>query len=318
MLSILLLIIGLVFVVKGADFLVDGASSLAKKYNIPNIVIGLTIVAFGTSAPELAVSAYSAFTGSSEIAIGNVVGSNIANILLILGITAIINPLKVLKNTVQKEIPFALLSVIVLYFITNDILLDGASIDIISLSDALILLSFMAVFLVYLIHLTKNTSDADEIPIEDLPLWKSSFFIFIGLLGLLGGGKLFVDNAVEIATLLGMSQAVIGITIVAFGTSLPELATSVVAAMKKNSDIAVGNVVGSNIFNVFFVLGISGLVAPLPKGGITNFDITIAIVSALGLLLGSVLLVKNQLGRTEGIIFFTGYIAYIIYQLFAI
>lgn len=127
-----------------------------------------------------------------------------------------------------------------------------------------------------------------------------------------------MDNAVEIATLLGMSQAVIGITIVAFGTSLPELATSVVAAMKKNSDIAVGNVVGSNIFNVFFVLGISGLVAPLPKGGITNFDITIAIVSALGLLLGSVLLVKNQLGRTEGIIFFTGYIAYIIYQLFAI
>lgn len=156
MLSILLLIIGLVFVVKGADFLVDGASSLAKKYNIPNIVIGLTIVAFGTLAPELAVSAYSAYTGSSEIAIGNVVGSNIANILLILGITAIINPLKVLKNTVQKEIPFALLSVIVLYFITNDILLDGASIDIISLSDALILLSFMAVFLVYLIHLTKT------------------------------------------------------------------------------------------------------------------------------------------------------------------
>lgn len=315
MLSILLLIMGLLFVVKGADLLVDGASSLAKRYHIPNIVIGLTIVAFGTSAPELAVSAYSSYAGSSDIAIGNVVGSNIANILLILGITAIINPLNVLKNTVQKEIPFALLAVVVLYFFVNDILLDGGSFDIITFSESLTLLSFMAIFMVYLINLTKNSKDSEDIEIIDMPIWKALLFIIGGLAALVGGGKLFVDNVVSLATALGMSQAVIGITIVAIGTSLPELATSVVAAIKKNSDIAVGNIVGSNIFNVFFVLGISGVINPLPKGNITNLDILVAIAAALALLGGSLIFVKNQLGRIEGILFLTAYIAYIAYQI---
>ncbi|MFZ1749507.1 MAG: calcium/sodium antiporter, partial [Saprospiraceae bacterium] len=263
MLSFLILVIGLVLVIYGANILVDGASALAKKYNIPNIVIGLTIVAFGTSAPELAISTYSAYTGNSEIAIGNVVGSNIANILLILGITAIIYPLTILKNTVLKEIPLSVLAAIILYVMVNDVALEGDAQNMISIADGIILLAFMAIFMYYLVHLAQTSGEEEDLEILHMSKEKSLLYIIGGLLFLIGGGKLFVDGAVEIALKLGMSKAVIGLTIVAIGTSLPELATSVVAALKKNSDIAVGNIVGSNIFNVFLILGTSSLVSPL-------------------------------------------------------
>ncbi len=314
MIAFLLLVLGLAMIVYGANFLVDGASSLAKRYNIPNIVIGLTIVAFGTSAPELAVSAYSALSGNPEIALGNVIGSNIANILLILGITAIIYPLTILKNTVQKEIPLSLLAAVVVYFLISDIKYSGGTENIISFSDGIILLSFMAIFMYYMVHLAKTSGDNDDLTIPNWTKYKSIIYILGGLVLLVVGGKIFVDSAVEIAIKAGMSKAVIGLTIVAIGTSLPELATSVVAALKKNSDIAVGNIVGSNIFNSFFILGISSVIAPLPQGGITEIDLLVCIGASLLLLIASYYMGKFKIVRTEGIIFILCYLVYIGYQ----
>jgi cation:H+ antiporter len=249
MISFLLLAGSLVLVIYGANILVDGASSLAKMFNIPNIVIGLTVVAFGTSSPELAITSYSAYTGNTDIAIGNVVGSNICNILLIIGVTSIVYPLTILKNTVLKEIPLSLLAAIVLYVMINDIKFSGGSVDSISMGDGIILLGYMAIFVYYLVHLANTSGEDEDIVILNLSKSKSILYILGGFALLIGGGKIFVDSAVELALRFGMSQAVVGLTIVSLGTSLPELVTSVVAALKKNSDIAVGNVVGSNIFN---------------------------------------------------------------------
>ena len=314
MLSFLLLVAGLGMVVFGANIMVDGAAALAKKYNIPNIVIGLTVVAFGTSSPELAISSYSAFTGNSEIALGNIVGSNIANILLILGITAIIYPLTILRNTVLKEIPLSLLAAIIIYVMTNDVLLSGESKDIVSLSDGLILLSFMAIFMYYLVHLAQTSGEDEDLNIKNMSKSKSLLYIIGGLVFLVGGGKLFVDSAVNLALSFGMSKAVIGLTIVAIGTSLPELATSVVAALKKNSDIAVGNIVGSNIFNVFFILGVSALISPLPKGNITDIDFYVCIFASLALLASGYLMGRHKVTKPEGIIFLLCYVLYLGYQ----
>ncbi|MGB4960413.1 MAG: calcium/sodium antiporter [Saprospiraceae bacterium] len=314
MLSFLILVIGLVLVIYGANILVDGASALAKKYNIPNIVIGLTIVAFGTSAPELAISTYSAYTGNSEIAIGNVVGSNIANILLILGITAIIYPLTILKNTVLKEIPLSVLAAIILYVMVNDVALEGDAQNMISIADGIILLAFMAIFMYYLVHLAQTSGEEEDLEILHMSKEKSLLYIIGGLLFLIGGGKLFVDGAVEIALKLGMSKAVIGLTIVAIGTSLPELATSVVAALKKNSDIAVGNIVGSNIFNVFLILGTSSLVSPLERGNITDIDLLVCIGASVALLVASYLMGRHKVTKVEGIFFIIAYIVYLGYQ----
>jgi cation:H+ antiporter len=314
MLNFLFLVIGLTLVVFGANILVDGAASLAKKFNIPNIVIGLTVVAFGTSSPELAISTYSAATGSSEIAIGNIVGSNIANILLILGITSIIYPLTILRNTVLKEIPLSLLAAIILFVMVNDVALANESKNIISLSDGIILLSFLAIFMYYLVHLAKTSGEDEEISIINMSKSKSILYIIGGLAFLISGGKVFVDAAVKLAESFGMSQAVIGLTIVAVGTSLPELATSVVAALKKNSDIAVGNIVGSNIFNVFFILGISSVISPLPKGQIDNIDLYTCIFASLVLLGASYFFGKHKITKYEGIFFLVCYIVYLSYQ----
>jgi len=314
MLSFLILVAGLGMVVFGANIMVDGAAALAKKFNIPNIVIGLTVVAFGTSSPELAISSYSAYTGNSEIALGNIVGSNIANILLILGITSIIYPLSILRNTVLKEIPLSLLAAIILFVMANDILLAGESKDIISLSDGIILLSFMAIFMYYLVHLAQTSGEDEDLNIINMSKAKSLLYIIGGLIFLVGGGKLFVDSAVDLAVSFGMSKAVIGLTIVAIGTSLPELATSVVAALKKNSDIAVGNIVGSNIFNVFFILGISSLIAPLPKGNITDIDLYVCIFASLALLASGYIMGRHKVTKVEGIIFLLFYILYLGYQ----
>lgn len=314
MLSFLILVLGLGLVVYGANILVDGAAALAKKYNIPNIVIGLTVVAFGTSSPELAISAYSAYMGNSEIAIGNIVGSNIANILLILGITAIIYPLTILRNTVLKEIPLSVLAAIIVFVMVNDITLANESKNIISLSDGIILLSFLAIFMYYLVHLAQTSGEDEDLSIPNMSKAKSILFIIAGLLLLIGGGKLFVDSAVSLALSFGMSQAVIGLTIVAIGTSLPELATSVVAALKKNSDIAVGNVVGSNIFNVFFILGASSIISPLDRGNITNIDLYACIFASVVLLASGYVMGRHKVTKVEGIIFVLLYIVYLGYQ----
>lgn len=314
MISFLLLILGLTVVVYGANLLVDGASSLAKKYNIPNIVIGLTVVAFGTSAPEFIVSTYAAYSGNSDIAIGNVVGSNIFNIFFILGTSSIIFPLTILKNTVLKEIPLSLLAAIVVYVLVNDILLSQGSQNIISFGDGLILLSFFIIFMYYLVHLTKNSGEDEDLTIKNMTKYKSVLLIFAGLVLLVGGGKLFVDNAVELALGFGISQAVVGLTIVAAGTSLPELATSLVAAFKKNSDIAVGNIVGSNIFNVFFILGSSALISPIPKGNITDIDMYVCIIASVFLFGTCYVFGKQKITKIEGIFFLLCYVLYISYQ----
>ena len=270
MLTYILFIVGFIFLVKGADLLVDGAAAFAKKFKISTLVIGLTIVAFGTSAPELVVNIFASISGNSEIAIGNILGSNIANILLILGISALIFPLPAKKSTIKKEIPFSLLAVLVLGILVNDLLidqvnlLDGAS-GLLSRIDGLILLAFMTIFMVYTFGIAKNPEEAGEgEEIKNLPLAKSIAYIGIGLLGLVLGGRWIVNGAVKIAELFNVSEALIGLTIVAVGTSLPELATSAVAAYKKQADIAIGNIVGSNIFNIFFVLGVSSIIRPLP------------------------------------------------------
>lgn len=313
--SFLIMVGGMALVVYGANILVDGAASLAKKYRIPNIVIGLTVVAFGTSSPELAISSYSAYTGNAEIAIGNVVGSNIFNIFLILGIASIIYPLTILRNTVLKEIPLSLLAAIVVYVMVNDVMLAGESKDVISLGDGIILLSFMAIFMYYLVHLAKTSGEDEDLEIKNLTKYMSLLYVLGGLVLLVGGGKLFVDGAVELAVSFGMSQAVIGLTIVAAGTSLPELATSVAAALKKNSDIAVGNVVGSNIFNIFFILGISSLISPLPKGNITQIDLITCIFASIALLITAYVMGKHKVTRAEGILFLVAYIVYLGYQI---
>ncbi len=313
MISFLILVLGLGLVVYGANIMVDGSASLAKSYQIPNIVIGLTVVAFGTSSPELAISAYSAYTGNAEIAVGNVVGSNIFNIFFILGVTAIIYPLTILKNTVLKEIPLSLLAAIILYVMLKDSIF-GVGENVLSLGDSLLLLAFMTIFMYYLVHLAKTSNEDEDLNIPRMTRFKSLLFIIGGITLLVAGGKLFVDSAVELATNLGMSQAVIGLTIVAAGTSLPELATSVVAALKKNSDIAVGNIVGSNIFNIFFILGVSGIIRPLPQGSISDFDLFTCIGASVALLLSGYIFGKHKITKAEGVIFLILYVVYIGYQ----
>ena len=235
----------------GANCLTDGAASVAKRFRIPSIVIGLTIVAFGTSAPELTVSVSSALKGSADIAVGNVVGSNIFNTLMIVGCTALFAPIVITRNTLRKEIPLCILSSIVLLICANDVFLNKASSNILSISDGLILLCFFTIFLGYTFAIaspTNNTQPEEEI--KSLPMWKSVLFILGGLAGLIFGGQWFVEGASNIARHLGVSESVIGLTLVAGGTSLPELATSIVAALKKNPEIAIGNVIGSNLFNI--------------------------------------------------------------------
>ena len=315
MVSLLVLVIGLALVIYGANIMVDGSASLAKSYNISNIVIGLTVVSFGTSSPELAITIYSASTGNTELAIGNIVGSNIVNILLILGVTSIIYPLTILRNTVLKEIPLSLLASIVLFIMVKDSFFGNGP-NMISLGDSLVLLSFMVIFMYYLLNLARTNSDKEEVKIQTMTRKKSLLLIIGGLVLLVGGGKLFVDSAVKLAVSFGLSQAVIGLTIVAIGTSLPELATSVVAALKKNSDIAVGNAVGSNIFNIFLILGAGGIVAPLPQGNISDIDFYVCILASIVLLISGYAIESNKIKKIEGIFFVILYLMYIGFQVY--
>lgn len=310
-LDILFLIGGLALILIGANGLTDGSAAVAKKWGVSDLVIGLTIVAFGTSAPELVVSLMSAFNGSAEIAIGNVVGSNIFNVLMIVGITALVLPIKVAKTNMTNEIPLVILSALAVVFCANDMLLDGSSENILSRIDGLILLLFFAIFMRYTFSIAKNgvSSDSDT-QVKSMPGWKSALYILGGLAALIYGGQIFVEGACNIARVLGASESLIGLTIVAAGTSLPELATSVTAALKKNSGIAIGNVIGSNIFNIFFILGTSATITPLKLGGITNLDMAVLIGSSLLFWFVGWFFKTRTITRIEGALMVACYIAY--------
>ena len=316
-LTIVLFVVGFVILTFGANWLVEGASTIAKRFNVSDLVIGLTVVAFGTSAPELVVNVVSSIEGDAEIAIGNVVGSNIFNILFILGVSAIIFPLTVRSNTIWKEIPLSLLSALVLLFVSNDIFLDNRGPNEIGFIDGLVLLSFFVIFLYYMLDLAKKDSKNESISDQkNTPIWKPLLFIGSGLTGLILGARWIVNGAVEIAGLAGISESVIALTIVAAGTSLPELATSVVAAYRRNVDIAIGNIVGSNIFNIFLILGISSLIKPLPLSVNSNFDIGMVVFASLLLLLFIFTGKGRQISRMEGGIFIICYCAYLYYLIF--
>jgi cation:H+ antiporter len=308
-----LFIIGFTILIKGADFLVKGASYLAKKFNVSELMIGMTIVAFGTSTPELSVNLFASFSGNSAIAIGNIIGSNIFNILFILGISAIIFPLAVVRNTVTKGIPLGLLAAVLLGILTNDKLIDGSSSSLLSLIDGLVMISFFIIFLYYSLETAKcGENAASDKPEKEYSSIHIFILIIIGLLFLFLGGKWVIDGAVQLATLLGVNQSLIGLTIVGAGTSLPELATSAVAVWNKNVDIAVGNVVGSNIFNIFFILGLSSIIRPILIPGDINLDILILIFINILLFLTMFTGKKRRLDRWEGVLFVIIYIGYLV------
>ena len=311
--NFLLLVGGLVLILLGANWLTDGAASLAKRFNISDLVIGLTIVALGTSAPELVISVMSALGGSAELSIGNVVGSNIFNVLMIIGCTALVLPMSVGKGTLSKEIPLVVLSSVVLAVFANDIWLDGGTENVISRIDGLVLLGFFLIFMRYTLASAHDGDGDGEQKVKLLPVWKSCLFIGLGLAGLVLGGNYFVEGASGIARSLGVSESVIGLTLVAGGTSLPELATSITAALKKNSGIAVGNVIGSNLFNIFFVLGCSATITPLPLGGINNIDMLVLIASAVLFWLVGWFFKKRTITRIEGTLLVACYVAYTAY-----
>ena len=309
--NILLLIGGLALILIGANCLTDGASSVAKKWGVSDLVIGLTIVAFGTSAPELVISSLSAINGSAELAIGNVVGSNIFNILAIIGCVALVMPIKVEKSIMSNEIPLVILSAIAILFCANDILLSGSSTDLLSRGDGLILLLFFAIFMRYTFSIAKNGNSEDSTEeVKTMSGIKATLFILGGLAGLIFGGQFFVDGASGIASSMGVSESVIGLTIVAAGTSLPELATSVVAALKKNSGMAIGNVIGSNIFNSFFVLGCASTITPLSMGGINNIDLLTMVGASVLFFIFGWLYKQRTITRIEGAAMVACYIAY--------
>jgi cation:H+ antiporter len=310
--ALLFIVVGLAVLVKGADFLVMGSASIAKRFGVSSLVIGLTVVAFGTSLPELTVSVMASLRGNSDITLGNVVGSNTANILLILGVTSFLGLIPVGRSTVLKEIPFSLLAIVLVGLLGADMYFSQSETNIISQRDGFVLLFFFAVFLYYIASISKSEENTDS-GIKKYSNAMATLMIGGGLAGLMFGGKLFVDGAVQIAHLLGMSERVIGLTIVAIGTSMPELVTSIVAARKGQNDIAVGNIVGSNIFNIFWILGLSATISPIKVPVASFADIYMCIGATLLLFLALFIGKKNNLERWQGVLFVAVYIGYLAY-----
>ncbi|MCM1093406.1 MAG: calcium/sodium antiporter [Lachnospiraceae bacterium] len=311
------LVIGLVLILAGANALTDGASSIARRFGISDLVVGLTVVAFGTSAPELVISIVSAINGSAELAIGNVVGSNLFNTLVIIGVTAMIVPIVITRSIMTNEIPLVALSSLVLLVMGNGPFLDDAPGMALNRVDGIVLLLFFAIFMRYTFSQAKNTDGASDPASEEasqkkpMTMLKSILWVIGGLAALIYGGDRFVAGASGIARGLGVSEAIIGLTIVAAGTSLPELATSVAAALKGKTGIALGNVIGSNIFNIFLVLGASATIRPLSFGSIGNFDLlTLMGASVLFWLFGWIIK-SRTITRIEGALMFIVYLAYL-------
>lgn len=316
LLPLILLFCGFAALIKGADLFVDGAARLARRLEISPMAVGLTVVAFGTSAPELFVNLAAAVSGDTDIALGNVVGSNIANVLLVLGVSAMIRPLTVATGTVWREIPFALLAGLILWLLSCDTLIDGAAFSTISRVDGLVLLAFFVVFLAYTASIARHVDGLPEIGAAASGRMEAvALKIAVGFIGLLFGGRWIVDNAVILAEMMDIPQSVVGLTVVALGTSLPELATSVLAARRGDVEIAVGNVVGSNIFNVFFILGASALIRPLPVNPAVNVDM--GVMTAAGILLFVFMFTGRVriMDRWEGglaLLLYLGYLVYLI------
>ncbi|MDD6552289.1 MAG: calcium/sodium antiporter [Prevotellaceae bacterium] len=305
MLDIILFIVGIILVLKGADWLTDGSVAVASRLGVSQIVIGLTIVAMGTSMPEFCVSLISALKGTPDLAVGNVVGSNIFNALLIVGVAALVAPMTILKSTVKRDIPFAILASAALLVMCLD--------NHIGRMDALILLILFAIFMTMTLRGARKDAEEPQGETKTLPTGKAVVFILLGLAGLIIGSDLFVDSASNIARSLGVSDAVIGLTIVAGGTSLPELATSVVSARKGNSGIAIGNVLGSNVFNILFILGITGLIQPMAITGITMVDLSVMVLSMCLLWLFS--FTRYRIERWEGAVLTAAFIGYMVWLL---
>lgn len=306
----LFIIVGVVLVLWGADRLTEGAASMARRFNVPEIVIGLTIVAAGTSAPELFVSVTSALQDTPDLAVGNVLGSNIINTLLIVGVAAMVAPMTISRSTVRKDIPFSALASVLLIVLSLDIF-DGIDLqgNTISRLDGIILLAGFVLFMVYTFSVAKkspaqDTSDDKSV----IPIWKSLFFVVIGLFCLVVGSDLFVSSASSVAEHLGVSQSIIGLTIVAGGTSLPELATSVVAAYKGQSAIAIGNVIGSNVFNILLILGMTAVICPMQIGGITIVDLSMMLLSVV--LVWFFSYTRFTVEKWEGAVLTLSYVAY--------
>lgn len=311
--SLLLIVVGFLFLIYGANGLVNGASALAKKHQISDLMIGLTIVAFGTSAPELVVNAIASVKGSSDIVLGNIIGSNNFNLFIILGLSGVIFPIKVQSSTAFKEIPISLFITVLLMFLLNDYVFKSPSY--LSRWDGTIMLVLFCAFLLYIFSQMKN--DPQTIPVENQKSNKKIWgLIIFGLTGLLVGGQLVVVNSIHIAKDIGISEKIVGLTIVAAGTSLPELVTSIVAALKKNSDIAIGNVVGSNIFNILLILSISSIISPIEFNPNFNLDLTILIGGTLFLLFSIIIGKRKSLDRWEAAVLFGFYLAYTTYLVF--
>ena len=310
---------GLVMILFGANYLVDGASSIAKKFGISEFIIGLTIVGIGTSTPEMVVSYMSAFNGSTDLAIGNVVGSNILNTLLILGITALISPLAITRDNLRKDIPLNIAVTILLILLGLNKTFFGVGENTLSRLDGMVLLGIFVWYFISSFKSGKGSDDQDdEEGITERKIWVSALMIAGGLAGLVIGGRLFVDSATSLAKILGISEKFIAITIVAAGTSMPELATSIVAAVKGKGQLALGNVLGSNIFNILLILGGSALIQPLSFASMTAVDLGIVLLCTVFILLSAFLFKKKELDRAEGALFIlmeAGYMWYLIANL---
>lgn len=305
------LIIGFILLIKGADGFVSGASSIAKRFNIPSLIIGLTIVAFGTSAPEAAVSITAALSGQNDMAIANVVGSNIFNLTFVVGVTAFINPVKVQRSTIIKEFPFVLLASVVLAILAHDTRFQGYNENLLTRADGLVLLALFAIFMYYLIEMAFTSKDKEEENIVVMKLSKSIIYSILGVAGIIIGGDMVVNSASKIAITFGMSENLVGLTIVSIGTSLPELVTSIVAAKKGESDIAIGNAVGSNLFNILFVLGISSFISNIAVQSIVFSDMLVMLLVSIITYVFAIS--KKAIKKGEGSILVAIYIAYMIF-----
>jgi cation:H+ antiporter len=315
MLNLLFSVLGFIPLIFGATWLVDGASSVAKKRNISNLVIGLTIVAFGTSSPELVVNILAATSGNSGFSFGNVIGSNIINILVIMGLAAVIYPMSVKSPTIWIEIPLCLLSALILVIMANDSILDGITPETISRSEGLLLLGFFFVFIYYSWYAMKRTDEEHDIKIKTLSSRKSWLLIIVGMVLLAGGGQLIVYFAEKFAKDFGIPDRIIGLTILSIGTSLPELSTSIVAAVKKNADISIGNIIGSNLFNTFLILGISATIQPITLESGANMDLWVNVLATLLLFVFVFTRKGRMIDRLEGAIMVLIFAAYLFYIL---
>jgi cation:H+ antiporter len=313
-LQIFLFIIGIVLLIKGADWLVSGSSSIARKYGVSELVIGLTVVGFGTSMPEFIVNVIASINGGTgEIVMGNIIGSNNFNLFVTLGIVGLITPLAVQGRTVRQEIPISLIAIVLLLILANDTLLWQGHNNVIGRTDGILLLVLFGAFMVYIFRSIKTDRDLNGETVAPISTGQVIFLVIIGFTGLIIGGKLMVDNAIKIAETLNVSQQIIGLTIVAAGTSLPELATSIIAALRGKKDLAVGNIIGSNIFNILFILGTSVLIRPVDYDLAFNLDGLMLVFGTIFLLVAMFTGKKGKVDRWEAAVFLIAYIIYLIY-----